>query len=77
MVSFSIAYCHMLTLLAELDFNLLTGKRNVDSPSESLRTEHAAGSKLGILFITLGVIRLLFLSHPICQQIMSSLPSKI
>lgn len=54
MVSFSIAYCHMLTLLSELDFNLLTGKRNVDSP-ESLRTEHAAGSKLGILFIILGV----------------------
>lgn len=62
----------MLTLLSELDFNLLTGKRNVDSPPESLQNEHVAGSKLGIFFVILGVIRLLFLSYPICQQIMST-----
>lgn len=52
MLSFSIAYCHMLTLRSEIDFSHLEGKGNADSPSESLQSEHTAGSKRG----TLGVI---------------------
>lgn len=39
----------MSTLPSELDFNLLEGKGNVDSPPASLQTAHMAVSKLGIL----------------------------
>lgn len=72
MLSFSIAYCHMLTLHSKLDFSRLEGKGNADSPSESLQTEHMAGSKQAP-----GHPRLLFPSHPICMQILSSLPSQV
>lgn len=61
--SFFIAYCHMSTLPSELDFNLLEGKGNVDSPPASLQTAHMAVSKLGILLRILGVIPDFSFSH--------------